>query len=323
MLYTDPNTIMLKRFSLSGFIFAVSLLTMIAQPADYQSLINAGYEKLQINDYYGAIDVFTKAIQLNDGASEAFLGRAKAYLELENYEKALNDAGQATDMTPDEAAGYVLLSKIHSGLGNFELALDDVDLALQAEPKNPDAINQQALVLLYADETKEASKILDEQIKNNPDYGGFYYSRGILNNSRERYDRAVEDFNKAEELNTGVDAFEIYINRAFAQVSLSNYEAALNDFTNATLLKPTNASAFHGKGRANYLLENYHEAVVDFETAMELNENNPVIYYDLAMAYLRLDNMNNACKNFQRSCQLGNTNGCKKLILECASELEF
>lgn len=289
---------------------------------DYDQLIQAGENRISQRDYYGAIDEFNKAILVDPNLAAAFVGRALARKMIQDYESALNDIGKATDAEPSYAEAYIVSGDIHASLREYELALADYNMALKLEPENEKAINSKIIVLMQTDMHKEAQKLLEDAIDNNPEYSDFYYSRGILQNSREKFSKAIEDFDMALELGLNTDPYGIYINRGFSFLRIDEYDNAIADFSQAVDIDPDNASGYHSRARAYYRLDNFEEAVSDLKKAVELNQSNPVIYYDLGMAYLRIEETSNACVNFQRSCQLGNKNACKKYLYECSTDID-
>ncbi len=293
--------------------------TLIAQ-GDYNTKIEAGNMKVQSGDYYGALDIFTEASSISPDRPEAYVGLAKAKSKLNEYETALKDIEHAIELDPGYVESWILSGEIKVQMKNYDEALSDYDKALEVSPDNDDAIKNKILVLLLLDDKKTASKLLDNSLKDNPEYWGYYYARGVMQNSDGKFSKALEDFDQALSLNPD-NKFDISINRGFTNLRLLNYTDALNDFNAALEEDPTNAGAYHSRARTHYLLEDYSSAIHDFNECLDRNEDNPVVYYDLGMAYLKMEDLNNACKNFQISCQQGNKNACKKILFECTKDL--
>ncbi|NJK94645.1 MAG: DUF3808 domain-containing protein [Bacteroidales bacterium] len=160
-------------------------------------------------------------------------------------------------------------------------------------------------------DVKEAYKVLDNAISAFPASTELYLARGQLNNSKEKYSKALSDFDKAISLNSSNNLFGIYFNRAISYSNLEEYEPALADFNKAAELEPSNGTVYYSRGLTNYQLSNFEAAIKDFLKSDELNPNNPVNYYNLGMSYYKLEDVENACKYFHKSCGLNNTNACK------------
>ena len=305
------------------FIFFSLFINATGQDAGiYDDLVQAGENQISQRDYYGAIDQFNEAISIFPNRPEAYVGRANARKRLQDYNNALSDIDKATDMDPSYAEAYIVSGDIHAGLQEYELALADYNMALEHDPTNRNALNSKIIVLLQMNQTKDAQKMIENAIKSYPDYGEFYYSRGILQNSKDRFSKAIEDFDMALEKGLNTDPFGIYVNRGFSFLGLGEFDNAVADFSKAIDIDPENASVYHSRARAYYHLNNFEEAIHDLKKSVELNQSNAVMYYDLGMAYLRIDDTSHACENFQRSCQLGNKNACKKYLYECTTDID-
>lgn len=294
--------------------------TVFAQ-GDYESKVGAGEMKIQSGDYYGAMDIFNEAAALSPKKPDAYIGLAKARSKLNEFELALKDIERALDADPASAEAWVQSGEIRVQMKEYEKALSDYEKALEIDPIYNKATKNKILALLLLDDKKVASKLLDNSLKRSPDYWGYYYVRGVIQNSDGKFTKALEDFDQAFELNPD-DKFEIAINRGFSNLGLQNYTDALNDFNTAIEVDPNNAGAYHSRARTHYLLEDYSAAINDYKESLDRNEDNPVVFYDLGMAYFKMEDLNNACRNFQKACQLGNKNGCKKFLFECTQELD-
>lgn len=305
------------------FLFSCCIISGMAQGnSTYEDFVQSGENRISQRDYYGAMDAFNEAINANPNRPEAYIGRATARKHLQDYNNALNDIGKATDLAPSYAPAYIVSGDIHASLREYELALVDYNKALELESDSRRALNSKIIVLLQTGQQKEAQKMIDEAIDKYPDHGDFYYSRGILQNNKEKFSKAIEDFDMALELGLNADPYGIFVNRGFAFMGLGEFDNAIADFSKAVDLNPENGSGYHSRARAYYHIDNYEEAINDLKKSVELNQSNPVVYYDLGMAYLRIDDVSNACVNFQRSCQLGNKNACKKYLYECTTDIE-
>ena len=56
----------------------------------------------------------------------------------------------------------------------------------------------------------------------------FYYLRGVINNSREKYARALDDFNQAIELKPSPNLYKFYLGRGVSHLNLMEYDQALS-----------------------------------------------------------------------------------------------
>ncbi len=300
---------------------AILLFFLISNPilAQNNASVSTGNEKLQKKDYKEALNNFSQALNTNPSDIQVLCGIALAHNGLGNIKEASEFIETALKLNPqsdlvNNTKGEILLSaKDYTGAINlFNKTLGINKLYLQAYIGKSKAYN------LLGD-SKEAFKVLDDAIQAFPTNAELLLARGLLNNNKEKYSKALNDFDKALQLNP-LNAFVVYFNRGLAFSNLQEYESALSDFNEAATLDSTNANAFYSRGLANYQLGNYEISVKDFLRSDELNPNNSVTYYNLGMSYYKLEDVENACIYFHKSCGMKNTNACKMIIMSCSDK---
>lgn len=75
-----------------------------------------------------AIEMYTKAIELDEKNAVYYANRSLANLRLENFGYALEDAKKAISENPAYLKGYYRRAAAHMALGKFKLALSDFEL---------------------------------------------------------------------------------------------------------------------------------------------------------------------------------------------------
>ena len=302
----------LQKYLICIFLCVFAVLQTNAQVDPLQS----GNEKLSKRNFDGAIQDFNNAIVKNPNNVEALCGRAEAKLYLLNYAEATKDAELAASLDPNCARADVIMGDILFSQKDYLKALKFYMDASQLPNPPPQATTGKAKVMNQLGNPKEAYRILDEAIQTQPN-AEYYYARGMLNNSKEKYTKAIQDFDKAFSLNPTFNAFGLYLNRGATYLTLKEMDKALSDFSKAVELDPKNAPAYHSRGLVHYEQGDYEDAINDFLKSTDLNPNNNVAFYNLGMAYYKTNNVESACLYFHKSCPLGNTNACKMIIMIC------
>lgn len=189
---------------------------------------------------------------------------------------------------------------------------------LRESPRDTSALSGIIRANLLAENLKEAQRYIDIAIREHPSNPEFFLRRGILNNMRGQYRRAVTDFTKALELSSGSRDIQIYINRGIAHMQDENYTDAIADFTDALEINPRNASALSSRAFASYRMGNFSESVNDYNKAIDLNPENAMNYYNRGMSHLRAGDRAKACPDFHQACSRGNVNACRMIMTECS-----
>lgn len=189
---------------------------------------------------------------------------------------------------------------------------------LKQEPTNAEALSGIIRAYLLSENVREAQRYIDIAIKEHPNNSEFHLRRGILNNMRAQYRRAILDFNKALELSGSNVDIQIYINRGVSNLQDESYGDAVADFTDALKINPRNALSLNYRAFANYRMGNFAESINDYNKAIDLNPENAMSYYNRGMSYLRSGDKIKACADFHQSCSRGNVNACRMIVTECS-----
>jgi tetratricopeptide (TPR) repeat protein len=218
----------------------------------------------------------------------------------------------------DDIDKSLRLADVQVSSGELQKALLTIEDILVKQPDNLDAQEKKINILVQQDRSKDALKDIEEYILAYPSQPEYYYLRAILRLQDQKYDKAIEDFDRAIQLDMPKGAeYKVYLNRGMAHFYNQDFDQSDNDFNEVIALNPKNAAAFHGKGMIRYELGQYEDAIVEFEKALKLEEDNPITHFNLAMSYFRIKEMDNACYHFNRSCALGHRNACRLLMMQC------
>jgi tetratricopeptide (TPR) repeat protein len=194
------------------------------------------------------------------------------------------------------------------------------DQALKEQPRDTSALSGIIRAYLLTENLKEAQRFIDFAIKEHPSNSEFYLRRGILNNMKGQFRRAIDDFDKAIDFikgNTDLK-IQIHINRGVANIQDENYSQAYTDFSDALNINPRNPSALNYRAMASYRMGNFSESINDYNKAIDLNPESPMSYYNRGMSHFRSGDKSKACADFHQACSKGNVNACRMIMTECA-----
>jgi len=103
---------------------------------------------------------------------------------------------------------------------------------------------------------------------------------------------------------------EIWTQKGIMNTNLGKYETAVNDFNRALEMDQEYILAYNGRGMAYLEMELYDEAVSDFETVISLDPGFSLAYFNRGVALYRSGDLNAALTDFEKSCELGYIEGC-------------
>lgn len=146
------------------------------------------------------IKAYTQAIEASPDY-RSYFGRASAYRQLQEYDKAAADYSKAIALKPESAAAYHDRAICQAHLGLDSAAAEDYDRALELDPTNAHTWN----------------------------------ARGLIYLKKGGYNKAKDYFSKALELDGNF--VEAYENRARAELKLKDAEGAKQDHEKAAALR--------------------------------------------------------------------------------------
>jgi DnaJ family protein C protein 7 len=114
---------------------AIKLLRMV------QKLVRTkeeGNTAFKAKDYRKAIELYTEAVSVDpankDMNAKILQNRAQAYINLKEYDNAINDCTEALRLDPTYSKAQKMRAKAHGGAGNWEEAVQDYKAVAEANP---------------------------------------------------------------------------------------------------------------------------------------------------------------------------------------------
>lgn len=175
---------------------------VLQQSEDY---INAAKVKLSAGNIEEAIEELNSAIDA-DAASNTYVLRGEAYMQLGEYQKALADFDSAIEKDSMNAVAFYDRSLLNTRLENYEAALSDINNALAAQSMKP-------------------SDVLSMR--------NLYAKRGQLNLWLKNWQGAIADYTNSLARAEGSVSASVYAERAEAYTAMGEYQKAIDDYTSA------------------------------------------------------------------------------------------
>ncbi len=151
--------------------------------------------KCEQKDYKGAIQDYTKSIELNPKNIYTYSNRGINQVRLGNYLEAIKDFDKAIILDPKFIGGYCNRGIAKYNLAQYEEAIDDYNQAIELNPEDDDA----------------------------------YYLRGLAKDDLEKYEEAVVDYTKAIDLDP--QHADAYNNRALTYQQMAQQARAKGNHT--------------------------------------------------------------------------------------------
>lgn len=167
-----------------------------------RDLLEQGNGLLAVEDYEGAIRVFSEAMpSLPDGSQAAVLvAIAQAQAQLERDDEALATLERALSLAPTNVDALRLMSRRLTALGRADEAQVYLDRMPEDQRADPEILVREGVAAYNQNDFEGAIAKLDAAIGAAPDWAEAYYFRGLANMAAGKNDAAAEDFRRLLEM---------------------------------------------------------------------------------------------------------------------------
>ncbi|XP_055624920.1 RNA polymerase II-associated protein 3 [Toxorhynchites rutilus septentrionalis] len=213
--------------------------------------------ELHKEKYLNAIDMYTKAIDLNSEDPNYHINRANCYFALERYGDCISDCNAAIKLDPTCTGSYYRRMKAFEYLGDNEMAFSDCQK-----------------ILTLSNDAKEISKIkndidrIGKRLKHKADT---HKEQGNRHLSDKDYEKAIESFTMAISC-FGNEAI-YYHNRSLCHFHLKNYESCFEDCNKAIETNREYFRPYYQRMRVHEIRGEYSDAIEDCKKFLELVGN--------------------------------------------------
>ena len=208
-----------KEFAQAAKVFERAL-PLAGEAARFKTLVNLAYSQLMT----GAVDSYTKALELKPGETALLFQRANAYLQLERYDKAIEDCNGIMEQHPDNSAALLISAQAYMLKGEYDKAKDGFVKVMTLEPENTNA--KLGLVQVYQKKEmfNEALALIGLMIEEEPSNPTLYIVRSDIEREMGLYELALLDNDEAIKL--WPENPEYYTLRAILYEKLDNKKEA-------------------------------------------------------------------------------------------------
>ena len=234
-----------------------------------------GRKCLENQDFEGAIDYFTKAIELMPNDKTIYEHRGIAYFYIENYLKAIEDYTTAIELGENDKSIYKNRGIAYMWIKDYPNAIEDFTKAVDLGENNKDVYEHRGIAYLYRKEFAKAIDDLTKAIDLGSNGESIYIGRGLAYLCINDYLKAVEDFSKV--IQSEKNKKTVYRFRGFAYVYNGDYTKAIEDFTQVVKLNKSGNKTNQNTGDSDYALKEIKlpDNILDLiDDVLQNNESN-------------------------------------------------
>jgi tetratricopeptide (TPR) repeat protein len=272
------------------------------RPDHFEALHRLGIIAAQTHQTKRAVELFRRAIALNERIASVHRNLGNALLELGTPNDALLCYERAIALSPGDAGSYHGRGLALQDLKRFEDAVQCFDRAIAINPDSAEAHYHRGLALQNLDRFDEALECYGRAIALNPDFVEAHNNRGGVLRRLERPAEALASYDRVIALRPGYA--DGYLNRGNALQDLGRLPEALASFDKVIAIKPDFAEAYSNRGNVLKQLERLDEALSSLEKAITLNPNSAALHTNYGNVLKELGQFQQARDAYAHALQL-------------------
>ena len=256
-----------------------------------------------------AVEMFRQAFTIDENYAEAYVSLVECYIDNDDFEgiksghfngidELIKIASRAIELNPQSTSALCSMALIYNHKKNFTNALNWAKKALDADSKNPRAINT------FKNNHETAISYLRKGLQRDNKSIKLYYYLGIAFMQRGDDKRAIACY----ETIIGLDSLYIpAYNRLGAIYAIKgNYDEAIAYHQKATRLKPNDVESFKCLGKVYTDKGDYVKALRNYQKAVAINERDHETYCLIAKLYAKQGNSARETSSYKKAAKLGN-----------------
>lgn len=273
-------------------------------PRDFECICRRGSAYYEKGDISSAISDFDKVIEINAKYVSAFINRGSARVKKSDFNGAADDFTKAIGIDPSNYVSYYNRGLVRKEMNDLDGAIADFNKAIEINPEDADIYYARGLALGKRGDTEglydfmkvlklspehPAAQVIRDVVKRRKDKPSSresgseeFNSTGALFANMGRIDEALENFNRAIQLNP--NNAEAHANRGGILFTKGDFRDAIIDYTRAIEINPGFAGAYYSRGKVREKIKDLDGAIADFSKAIEIGPRDAEFYLDRGSA---------------------------------------
>lgn len=167
-------------------------------PGEPNLMDTLGWAYYKLGNAEKAVEVLSRALQIDDGLADLHFHLATVLYDLENFEQAVEHFRATVALDPENAFAFNNLAYLFSERGsNLKEGLELVERALELDPENSAFLDTKGWLFYRLGRYDEADAFVSKAIALQPEVGELHLHAGQIALARGRYLAATDHFEKS------------------------------------------------------------------------------------------------------------------------------
>lgn len=261
-----------------------------------------------------AIMEFSKAVELDSTLDltieDLHYKMAKAYIQMRNVEKAIEEYRKDLDLHPADTTAWLELARICQLSDKYSEAAFCYEKYLDIVPDNGEIWFELGRIyhIRLRNDQKAAESFEKAVGLGSHEAESYGYLAKIYADGKE-YDKSIDAYNRYEAAFGPSDSTLYWFEKGKVQIKLGTkntpyFDSALVSFQKAIEIDSTFSAAYEYAGLSMYYKRDYAGAVPFFRQKIELDSTSVNAYRNLAFCYLKLESYGDAATSFEKALMI-------------------
>ncbi|GBB98649.1 hypothetical protein RclHR1_03290007 [Rhizophagus clarus] len=232
--------------------------------------------------------------------------RAYALKQLGDFYQSICDLNIATYFRPYKPHGWCLLGSIYYQMGNNKLALFHVNLALNLEPTNSQALLTRGLIYINMNRLNEALQDFDTLLT-------FGFRKMILSRPTSKFTSILQKLHLEKFIFINVGKKNVIIEclrrRSGLYYKKNKFQLAKQDLDQLLRLEPKDRDALLLRGKSHQLMNEFDLAIKDFNKALMMNPKDSWVINRRARCHAEIGRREEAINDSNTALRYNPSNG--------------
>lgn len=275
---------------------------LMANPRHADALHLAGVIELYSGHMDMALELLTRAIQVNSRSPLYHCHHGDALAGLDQLELAISSYDRAISLQPGYAEAYANRGDVLAALGQQAAALASYDQSIAIDPQHAEAWCNRGNPLRGLGRLDEAVASYDRAVVLRPDMAEAWTNRGVAQLDLEQYGDAIASFDRAVTLRPQLA--EAWHSRGQALARSGKLAAAVESYDRALAIRPDHAATWSDRGAALFGQQSSEAALASYDRATGLDPSLAEAWCNRGNVLQALAQFDAALESFDRALAL-------------------
>ena len=273
-----------------------------AKKDGFEAYFLRGIAKFSLGDYQGAVNDFSKTLEIHNLYTRAYFYRGICRDRLYDYAHALSDYNKALEIDPFNPEVFMARGDTRIHLHDFKSAVSDYTDALNLDSKKAGAYLNRGVARHFLNQDSAAIQDMNKAIKLDYFSKDAWLKRGMIRYEMDSINEALADFTHVVAMDSSYPL--VYFQRALAYLKLNDTTNALHDYDRVLKLDSTNSLTYYNRALVYIMQKKYSHALQDMDKVVALNPFNVYGRFNRGMVNFSLDNYVDAERDFTRALKI-------------------